>query len=96
MQTRLVRERLASRVTAAAVKVGVANLPISPQAAFVVGLFAATVLLGQVAAHLTLSIGVRRFVAAVTGKLRRFEAALIGEPAPVFGVTRRLLRSGAT
>src|SRR5688500_16902310 len=75
------------RPAAVAVEVGVGDVAVAAEAALFVGAVAATVLLGQVAPHLLLYVGVRRFVAAVAGELRRLETALIGEAAAVLVVT---------
>jgi len=64
------------------VQVGVGDVAVAPEAAFLVGCFAAAVLLGEVAAEFVLDVGIR-VVAAVTRELRCFEAALVGEPPAV-------------
>src|SRR5690349_5001518 len=68
-------------------QVGIGDLAIPAQAALLVTLcVVAAVLLRQVAGHLALGVGVVRLVAAVTGELRSFQAALVGEAPAVLRV----------
>jgi hypothetical protein len=79
------REARGLRPAAVAVEVGVGDAAVAAEAAFLVGGFAAAVLLGEVAAELVLDVGVG-VIPAVAGKFRRFKAALVREPPAVLVV----------
>jgi hypothetical protein len=81
------------------VEVGVGHVAVAAQAALAVGGFAAAVLFGEVATEFLLAVGVVRLVASAAGKLRGFQAGLVGEAAAVLVVALlplalKVLRNG--